>query len=95
VTVSLAAGVGNSRIADGDIARTHPGPVARALGQGGPSGLNQARQHQVRLAFPDRDDPRDQPAVFGHVDGLAVPDPGQHLTRVVPGPAGHADLIIR
>ena len=68
----------------GPIAGTHPGPVARAPGQGGPPGLNQAGQHRGRLAFPDRDDPRDQPAVFRHVDRLAAPDPGQHLTRVVP-----------
>jgi len=63
---------------------THPGPVARAAGQGGPTGFNEARQHRGGLAFPDRDDPGDQPAVFRHVDRLAVPDPGQHLTRVVP-----------
>ena len=68
----------------GTVAGTHPGPVARAPGQGGPPGLNQARQHWGRLAFLDRDNPGDQPAVFRHVDRLAVPDPGEHLTRVVP-----------
>ena len=66
------------------ITRTHPGPVARAPGQGRPPGLNQARQHRGGLAFPDRDDPCDQPAVFGHVDRLATADSGQHLTHVVP-----------
>ena len=68
----------------GLIAGTHPGPVARALGQSGPPGLNQARQHRARLAFPDGSDPRDQSAVFGHIDRLAAPDPGHHLTCVVP-----------
>jgi hypothetical protein len=63
------------------ITGTHPGPVARAPGQGGPPGRG---QRLGRLAFPNRDDPRDQPAVFGHVDRLATADPGQHLTRVAP-----------
>ena len=36
------------------------------------------------MAFPDGHDPRDQPAMFRHVDRLAMPDPGQHLTHVVP-----------
>ena len=31
-----------------------------------------------------RNYPRDEPPALGHVDGLSVPDPCQHLTGVMP-----------
>ncbi len=62
----------------------HPGPVSRAPREGRPPRLDQARQYWGGLTFPYRDDPCDEPTVLRYVDRLAVPDPRQHLTRVVP-----------
>ncbi len=62
----------------------HPGPVSRAPREGRPPRLDQAHQYWGGLTFPYRDDPCDEPTVLRYVDRLTVPDPRQHLTRVVP-----------
>src|ERR1700761_5846491 len=67
----------------GAVARPHPWPVAGSLGQGGVPAGYQSRQHWGGFAFSGWNDPGDEPPVFGHVNGLSVPDPGQHLTGVM------------
>src|ERR1022692_1131478 len=67
----------------GAIPRVHAGTVAGPTGEGRAAGRHEARHDRRGRTLPSRDDARDEPPVLGDVDRLALPDPREHVTRMM------------